>query len=124
LFSREEQARFMILAHGMVPGERQGPLPSLWRRAKKASLAMCYLPQSDRISCTLVKPGKRGTIPASPTKDKETGLVDKDTFLATAAENAGGRGAVAMVNVPDLPDVCAKLSPQDAAGSWPASAPK
>jgi EAL domain-containing protein (putative c-di-GMP-specific phosphodiesterase class I) len=77
---------------------------------------MCYLPQTDRISCTLVKPGKRGAMAPGVNKDKETGLVDKDTFLATAAESAGGKGALAMVNVPELPEIVAKLSPQDAAG--------
>lgn len=116
LFTPAEQARFMVMAHGMTPGERQGPLPITLASGEKASLAMCYLPQSDRISCTLVKPGKRGTMAGTPKKDVETGLVDKETFLAAAAENAGGRGAVAMVNLPNLPEVCAKLSPQDAAG--------
>ena len=115
-FSATDQARFAILAHGMTPGERQGPLPITLASGEKATLAMCYLPQSDRISCTLVKPGKRGAMSSGPTKDIETGLLDKETFLAKAAENAGGRGAVAMVNVPGLPEVCATLSPQDAAG--------
>ena len=116
LFSSEEQARFMIMAHGMMPGERHGPLSIVLASGEKATLAMCYLPQSDRISCTLVKPGKRGAIAPAVKKDKETGLVDKDTFLATASEYAGRRGAVAMVNVPELPEICAKLAPQDAAG--------
>ena len=116
LFSAEEQARFMIMAHGMLPGERQGPLSINLASGEKATLAMYYLPQADRISCTLVKPGKRGVMAPAVNKDKETGLVDKDTFLAAATENAGGRGAVAMVNVPELPDIVAKLSPQDAAG--------
>src|SRR3954462_5115961 len=116
LFSPEEQARFLIMAHGMMPGERQGPLSITLASGEKATLAMCYLPQTDRISCTLVKPGKRGAMAPALQRDIETGLVDKDTFLATASENAGERGAVAMVNVPDLPEVCANLSPQDAAG--------
>ncbi len=115
-FSPPEQARFTIMAHGMNPGERFGPLTITLASGEKASLAMCYLPQSDRISCTLVKPGNRGSIASSPTRDKETGLVDRETFIAQAAENAGGRGAVAMVNVPNLPDVCATLSSQDASG--------
>ena len=115
-FSAADQARFTILARGMTPGERQGPLPITLASGEKATLAICLLPQSDRIACTLVKPGKRGSMASGPTKDKETGLADKDTFLAAAAENAGGRGAIAMVNVPNLPDVCATLSPQDAAG--------
>jgi len=115
-FAAEEQARFMVMAQSMTPGERQGPLQITLASGEKGTLAMCYLPQSDRISCTLVWPGKRGRLGGSTNKDPETGLVDKDAFLAAATEQAGGRGAVAMVNIPNLPDVCAKLSPQDAAG--------
>ena len=62
LFQPNEQSRFTIIASGLSPGGRVGPLPTLLASGEKASLSMCYLPQSDRISCTLVKPGKRGSI--------------------------------------------------------------
>ncbi|HEY4266546.1 MAG TPA: EAL domain-containing protein [Micropepsaceae bacterium] len=112
LFQPSEHQRFAAIVRGLAPGGRIGPLPTILASGEKASLSMCFLPQSDRISCALVKPGKRGGLTAG--KDKQTGLADNDAFLAAAAESAGGRGAVAMVNVPNLPDVCAKLSPEDA----------
>ncbi|HEX3485686.1 MAG TPA: EAL domain-containing protein [Micropepsaceae bacterium] len=114
LFQPSEHSHFVDTVRGLGPGGRVGPLPTLLASGEKASLSMCFLPQSDRISCTLVKPGKRGSI-GGGAKDAETGLADKDAFLSAAAENAGSRGAMAMVNVPNLPDVCAKLSAPDAA---------
>jgi EAL domain-containing protein (putative c-di-GMP-specific phosphodiesterase class I) len=114
LFQPNEQARFTKMVRDFAPGGRVGPLPTTLASGEKASLSMCFLPQSDRISCALVKPGKRGSFAAGG-KDKATGLADNDAFLAAAAESAGGKGAVAMVNVPDLPSVCARLSPEGAA---------
>jgi len=114
LFLPAEQSRFTIIARGISPGDRVGPLPMTLASGEKATLLMCFLPGSDRISCTLVKTGKRGSL-AGGGKDKETGLADRDAFMSAAAESAGGKGAVAMVNVPNLPEVCAKLSTVDAA---------
>ena len=54
-------------------------MPTTLASGEKATLSMYFLPQSDRISCTLVKPGKRGSLGGG--KDKETGLVDKTRFL-------------------------------------------
>jgi EAL domain-containing protein (putative c-di-GMP-specific phosphodiesterase class I) len=113
LFEAKEHQRFAAIVRGLRAGGRVGPLPIVLASGEKATLSMCFLPQSERISCALVKPGKRGGMAAG--KDKQTGLADNDAFLAAAAESAGGRGAVAMVNVPNLPDVCAKLSADDAA---------
>jgi EAL domain-containing protein (putative c-di-GMP-specific phosphodiesterase class I) len=95
LFLSSEQSRFTTIARGLSPGGRAGPLPMTLASGEKSLLSMCFLPDSDRISCTLVKPEMRDSLPSG--KDLETGL-----------------GAIAMVNVPNLPNICAKLSPQDA----------
>jgi len=113
LFSANEHSRFRIMVRGISPGERLGPLPMTLASGEKATLSMCFLPETDRISCTLVKPGKRGSV--TDGKDKATGLMDRDAFFAAAAENAGGRGAIAMVNAPGLPALCANLAPQQSA---------
>ena len=80
---------------------------------EKATLAMCYLPQRDRIACTLVKPGKRSAMGLGGV-DPATGLADKNAFLEAAAKNAGGTGTLALVNLPGLSEACASLSPPDA----------
>ncbi len=107
LFHPGEQARFSNIVRGLKPGGRVGPEPVTLASGEKASLSMCFLPEADRISCTLVKPGKRGSLGVGI--DKETGLSDMDAFVEAAAESAGGRGAMAMVNVPNLPEICTKL---------------
>jgi EAL domain-containing protein (putative c-di-GMP-specific phosphodiesterase class I) len=114
LFSPSERYRFNILTRGLTPGERAGPLPVMLASGEKATLSMCYLPPNDHISCTLVKVGKRSALSQGGT-DAETGLVDRKAFLAAAALGAGGEGAIALVNVPDLSNVYAKLAPEAAA---------
>src|SRR6266436_5827539 len=59
------------------------------------------LPPSDRISCTLVKPGNRSSLGDGGT-DAETGLADRRTFLSAAEQSSGGKGAIALVSVPNL----------------------
>ena len=113
LFVPREQARFAIVVHGLSPGQRAGPLPMTLASGETATLSMCFLPQSDRISCTLVQPGKRSMLPGG--QDTETGLADREAFLSAAAESAGGPSSVALVNVPNLLEICTRLSPPDAA---------
>ena len=114
LFRQSERYRFTIITRGLTPGERAGPLPVTLASGETATLSMCYLPPNAHISCTLVKLGKRGTLTMGGT-DSETGLADRKTFLSAASQSAGGEGAIALVNVPDLSDVYAKLSPEAAA---------
>jgi len=114
LFRQSERYRFTIITRGLTPGERAGPLPVTLASGEKATLSMCYLPPNEHISCTLVKLGNRKAVAAGGT-DSETGLADRTTFLTAASQSAGGEGAIALVNVPDLSDVYAKLSPEAAA---------
>jgi len=113
LFLAKESSRFTIIARGLAPGDRVGPLPMRLASGDKAMLSLCYLPQNDRISCTLVRPGKRGGLAANKV-DSETGLFGPEEFLSAAAARVGAESSVALVNVPELPGICAQLSPDDA----------
>src|SRR5258706_5532700 len=112
LFRENERARFTIIARGLSAGERVGPLTMTLASGDKATLSMCYLPQNNRISCALAKRGNRAAISGI---DAETGLADRGTFLSAAGEKVGGEGAMALVNVANLNEVCASLSPEAAA---------
>jgi EAL domain-containing protein (putative c-di-GMP-specific phosphodiesterase class I) len=112
LFSKSESYRLILIARGLMPGERAGPLPVTLASGEKAALSMCCLPPNEHISCTLVKSNRNTTVSGT---DAETGLVDRKTFLFAASQSAGGEGAIALVNVPDLSDIYAKLSPDAAA---------
>src|SRR6202166_1807514 len=112
LFRENERARFTIIARGLSAGERVGPLTITLASGDKATLSMCYLPQNNRISCALAKRGNRAAISGI---DAETGLVDRGAFLSAAGDKIGGASAMALVNVANLHEVCASLSPEDAA---------
>lgn len=108
LFKDGEGARFKIIVRGLAPGDRAGPLPMTLCCGTKGTLALCYLPQNgDRISCTLVRPGKRGRL--SEGLDTQTGLSDRDAFINAAIASAGTTAGLALVNVPELSNVCAQL---------------
>lgn len=112
LFQPADGARFTIMVRGLASGDRMGPLPVTMAGGAKASLAMCYLPQNKNIiSCTLARPGNRAGMGGAT--DMQTGLPDRNAFLA-AASRAAGKGAMALVELPNLPDVCAGLSQDDA----------
>jgi EAL domain-containing protein (putative c-di-GMP-specific phosphodiesterase class I) len=112
LLQQSEKWRFTIITRGLTPGERAGPLPVTLASGERASLSMCYLPPNEHISCTLVKLNNRG-LPAGGV-DSETGLADRRAFLSAASQSAGGEGAIALVNVPDLSAAYAKLAPDAA----------
>lgn len=114
LFAANERDHFLSIVLRLKPGERFGPLAMTLAGGEQATLAMCFLPQNDRISCTLVRQGDRRIVPDHE-MDAETGLSGRTAFLEAVAQNAGGSGAVALVHVPNLADVCAELSPDDAA---------
>jgi len=102
-----------LITRGLTSGERAGPLPVTLASGEKAMLSMCYLPPNEHISCTLVKLANRSALTTEGT-DSETGLADRKTFLSAASRSAGGEGAIALVSVPDLGDVYARLSPEAA----------
>lgn len=128
LFAAKDAARFADLARNLAPGDRYGPLSVTLASGEPAVLSLCHLPQTPgRISCTLVRPGKRVSLapkPATPAParppdppasaiDAETGLGDRESLLAAAATAAAGHpeAGLALVNLPKLPDVCATLAP-------------
>jgi EAL domain-containing protein (putative c-di-GMP-specific phosphodiesterase class I) len=114
LFAGQDGAHFIKTLRTISPGDRVGPLPMTLAVGGMATLSMCYLPQNaNRISCTLVRPGNRAAMAGSA--DAQTGLADRDAFLAVAASHAGTDAALALVNLPTLPDICAGLSSIDGA---------
>src|SRR3954469_18537515 len=112
VFRKNERARFTIIVRGLSAGERVGPLTMTLASGDKATLSMCYLAQNNRISCALARRGNRATIAGL---DAETGLVDRGAFLSAAGEKIGGESAMALVNVANLNEICASLSPEAAA---------
>ncbi|HYK80527.1 MAG TPA: EAL domain-containing protein [Micropepsaceae bacterium] len=113
LFRENERARFTIIVRGLSAGERVGPLTITLASGDKATLSLCYLPQNNRISCALAKRGNRAAIAGI---DAETGLVDRSAFVSAAGNKIGGESAMALVNVANLNEICASLSPEAAAG--------
>ncbi|MSP95282.1 MAG: EAL domain-containing protein [Alphaproteobacteria bacterium] len=114
LFAPAEKLRFINAVQEMTPGGRGGPLTMTLVSGEKATLWMCCLSDADRISCTLVKPNNRAALPSGGT-DTETGLSDKNAFLAAASKATGGKGAIALVNVPALANVCGGMNAKDSA---------
>jgi EAL domain-containing protein (putative c-di-GMP-specific phosphodiesterase class I) len=112
LFRENERARFTIIVRGLSAGERVGPLTITLASGDKATLSLCYLPQNNRISCALARRGNRAAIAGI---DAETGLVDRGAFLSAAGNKIGGESAMALVNVANLNEICASLSPEAAA---------
>ena len=112
LFRENERARFTIIVRGLSAGERVGPLTITLASGDKATLSLCYLPQNNRISCALARRGNRAAIAGI---DAETGLVDRGAFLSAAGNKIGGESAMARVNVANLNEICASLSPEAAA---------
>jgi EAL domain-containing protein (putative c-di-GMP-specific phosphodiesterase class I) len=107
LFKPSEGVKFATFAKALKAGDRAGPYKLTLATGAEANLAMFRLPDNGaNISCTLARPGARG--PSAKT-DPETGLAQRDEFLA-AAEKAGAKDALTLVNVPGLPDLCASLS--------------
>lgn len=114
LFDPSDGVKFATFAKALGRGGRAGPIRLKLADSSPAFVSLCHLPQNGtRISCTLSKPGSRESY-ASPGKDAQTGLSDRDSFLAAAREMASGKDALALVNVPGLEDVCAKLPQSDA----------
>lgn len=111
LFKPSEGVKFATFTKALKAGDRAGPYKLTLATGAAANLAMFRLPDNGaNISCTLARPGARGP---SAGIDPKTGLARRDEFLA-AAEKAGNKDALTLVNVPGLPDLCASLSSDNA----------
>jgi EAL domain-containing protein (putative c-di-GMP-specific phosphodiesterase class I) len=113
LFAAGERARFQSTIADLSPGGRAGPLNVTLASGEKALLWMCYLSEVERISCTLVKPNNRAALPSGGT-DLETGLADKNAFMAAAAK-AGGNGTISLVNVPNIAELTGAMGSSESA---------
>ena len=107
LFKPSEGIKFATFSKALKAGDRAGPYKLVLATGAEANLAMFRLPDNGaNISCTLARPGAR--MPSAKL-DAKTGLAQRDEFLA-AAEKAGAKDSLTLVNVPGLPNLCAKLS--------------
>ncbi|HEV2651754.1 MAG TPA: EAL domain-containing protein [Rhizomicrobium sp.] len=112
LFAPPESKNFLAHTRNLLKGDRAGPFKLKLAAGHDASVAMFRLPQNDgRISCTLTRFGAK---PAGPVIDAATGLASRDAFLAVAAEMGGENAKMSLVEVPDLPDACARLGEEEA----------
>lgn len=111
LFSPSEGAKFATFVKALKGGERAGPFKLTLATGAQANLAMFRLTENGaNISCTLARPP---SAPAKPGIDPATGLASRDGFMA-AAQMAGEKDSLTLVNVPGLPELCAQLTPDKA----------
>ena len=111
LFKPSEGIKFATFSKALKSGDRAGPYKLTLATGAEANLAMFRLPQNGtNISCSLARPGVR-----QPTAkvDPKTGLASRDGFMA-AAEKAGPDDSLTLVNVPNLPEICAELPAEKA----------
>ena len=112
LFKPSEGMKFATFAKALKTGERAGPFKLTLIGGAEANLAMFRLGENGHaISCTLAHPGSRNS--RKPSIDPATGLASRDGFMA-AAEDAGDKDALTLVDVPGLTELCAKLTPETA----------
>ena len=111
LFSPSEAAKFATFAKALKGGERAGPFKLTLATGAQANLAMFRLTENGaNISCTLARPPSAS---AKPGTDPATGLASRDGFMA-AAQMAGDKDSLTLVNVPGLPELYAQLTPDKA----------
>jgi EAL domain-containing protein (putative c-di-GMP-specific phosphodiesterase class I) len=109
LFQPSAGAKFTILTHALSDGDRAGPVELTLAGGSPAALAMFRLPQNNgHVSCTLTRPGAHAA--ANSGTDPQTGLSNRDGFLAAAAGLTGGSNEISLVNVPALREASARLS--------------
>ena len=110
LFDPQDGIKFITFAKSLRDGGRAGPIRLKLAGGRFANVSLCRLPLNPgTISCTLANPdGKGGLAGGAP--DAKTGLPGRDGFLDAAAEFLDGDHALTLVDVPGLPDACAKLS--------------
>ncbi len=110
LFTMSDSAKFATLSHALAKGDRAGPFRLKLAGGTEAALSMFRLPlNGSQISCTLSKPGVRNVAAA------KNGLANRDGFLAAASKLRGADDALALVELPDLPRMVAKLSEEESA---------
>ena len=110
LFQTSEAIKFATLSRSLGKGDRAGPFRLKLAGGKDIALAMFRLPQNgNQISCTFSNPQAR----TAATADPKTGLATRDAFLAAATQMAGENDALALVNLPGLPKLCAGLGEED-----------
>ncbi len=106
LFGSGETARLFDLVGKVGSSGRAGPVSIRLAAGGKAQLSMCRLPQNGaRISCTLSR--ESAVVAAVP--QPPAGLQSRESFLAAAAAAGDGNSELALVNVPGLPQLLAKL---------------
>lgn len=111
LFKPAEGTKFATFTKALKAGDRAGPFKLVLATGAEANLAMFRLPQNgSNISCSLARPGVREP---SAKIDPKTGLASRDGFMA-AAQKAGPGDALTLVNVPNLPEICAELPSEKA----------
>jgi EAL domain-containing protein (putative c-di-GMP-specific phosphodiesterase class I) len=107
LFKPSDGTKFSTFMRTLRTGDRAGPFSLNLASGKEVFLSMFRLPlNDDRISCTISRAPSR---PASVDRDEKTGLSTRESFVAAAAQMKGTDSAITMVDVPGLPDACAKM---------------
>ncbi|HEX2592062.1 MAG TPA: EAL domain-containing protein [Rhizomicrobium sp.] len=111
VFEPRDDSHFLSYVRGLAEGGRCGPVRLKLVGGADVDVAMCRLPQNNGVvSCTLGYSGLRGALAASSGADAQTGLANRDSFLAKVSKPAQPDEKLAVVEVADL----AKL-PQDQA---------
>jgi EAL domain-containing protein (putative c-di-GMP-specific phosphodiesterase class I) len=111
LFKPSEGTKFATFSKALRAGDRAGPFKLTLATGVEANLAMFKLPQNgSAISCSLARPGTRTP---SAQVDPRTGLASRDGFMA-AAQKAGPGESLTLVNMPNLPEICAELPTEKA----------
>ncbi len=109
LFEPTDGVKFVTYAKALGEGGRAGPLRMKLAGGKEVAVSLCHLPQNGKsISCTLSRPGPRQGMGRSGVHPV-TGLARRDSFLDAAAAMADGNHAMTLVDVPGLPEACARL---------------
>src|SRR5579871_4744815 len=110
LFDSASQTKFQQLVRSLKLGQRSGPLSLTLATGVQADVAMFHLPENGpNISCTLARSGAH----IQPGLDSQTGLASRDAFIAAAAKSDPS-DALSLLDLPELPALCAKLPPRDA----------
>ncbi len=105
LFMPSEGVRFSAFAKALRMGVRAGPFRMRLANGGEARLAMFLVPDNDsRICCTLTRPESDSA--DAPVENNV--LASRVGFLA-AAENAGNKDVLTLVDVPGLAELCAQL---------------
>ena len=114
LFRPADGAKFMTFIKALRPGQRLGPATFSLAAGDLASMSMFHVPSNKhRISCSLALSGAHRLIFAGST-DPQTGLPDPQAFLAAAEAARSDNGLLALVNLPNLPEIDARLPPDEA----------